>query len=64
MKITDEYEAMLELGACLCGGHHLWEEQTDILKQRIKREWRRKFIREQLIPDEFPDDRIFARMIR
>ena len=68
MRITDEYEAMVELGACLCGGPgpkmKRWEEQTPILKKRIKREWRRQFIREQLNYEEFPDDRIFARMIR
>ena len=62
MRITDEYEAMHALGACLCGFHSEWEEQAPILKQRIKREWRRKFIREQL--GEFDTDKIFARLIR
>ncbi len=64
MRITDESEAMMALGEALCGSHAEWEEKAAILKQRIKREWRRKFIREQLIYDEFSSDREFARMIR
>tara|TARA_R110002012_G_scaffold8579_4_gene39547 strand:- start:730 stop:930 length:201 start_codon:yes stop_codon:yes gene_type:complete len=66
MRITDEWEAMLALGALLCGGTptYRWHEEAPILKQRIKREWRRKFIREQCIPEHHPDDKIFARLIR
>ena len=65
MRITDEYEAMIALGSLLCrGGPSLWTEESPILKQRIKREWRRKFIREQCIPEHHPDDKIFARLIR
>ena len=57
-------EAMIAMGALLCGPHSEWAEKAPILKQRIKREWRRQFIREQLIYDEFPSDRDFARLIR
>tara|TARA_R110002012_G_scaffold317740_1_gene534733 strand:+ start:72 stop:275 length:204 start_codon:yes stop_codon:yes gene_type:complete len=67
MRITDREEAMTALGALLCGYHSEWEEQAPILKQKIKREWRREFIREQLCfwdDDTGESDKIFARLIR